>query len=409
MAARSPNLDREHLELLLEAARVLGSSLEVQAVVDGLMAQTVRVIGAERGFVLLEGERVAAWHGLSPEDTRRSEFSISRGVVDAVQAERQTVLTSDALHDERFRDQASVGLHALRSILCVPLLARSGQMLGVLYADNRLQTAAFGKREKDLLEAVAAQAAAALENALLYDELRRVHETSMERARRELAETQAQLMQASKMTAVGQLAAGVAHELNNPLGAIALQLSSLNNRIQEPDLRKRMGIVDAAVQRCKSIVERLLRFSHKGTGQGSIFEVLPLALDVAALVEPELRHCGVRLDLRIAPQMLLQGEPQEVSQTLLNLILNARDGGARNVVVEGAGQVLEVRDDGSGMSEEVLRRACEPFFTTKPVGKGVGLGLALTYQMMHARGGRLDLDSAPGRGTTVRLTWPSRS
>ena len=98
-----------------------------------------------------------------------------------------------------------------------------------------------------------------------------------------------------------------------------------------------------------------------------------------------------------------------MSQTLLNLILNARDGGARNVVVEGAGQVLEVRDDGSGMSEEVLRRACEPFFTTKPVGKGVGLGLALTYQMMHARGGRLDLDSAPGRGTTVRLTWPSRS
>lgn len=409
MTARATNLDREHLELLLEAARVLGSSLEVQTVVDRLMAQAVQALGAERGFVLLEDEETGAWHGLSPEETRGQEFSISRGVVERVKSERASVLTSDALADERFRDQASVGLHSLRSILCVPLLTPAGRMLGVLYADNRLQVAAFGKRERELLEAVASQAAVALENALLYDELRRVHETSMENARRELAETQAQLLQASKMAAVGQLAAGVAHELNNPLGAIALQISSLTNQLQEPALKKRMGIVDMAVQRCKSIVERLLRFSHRSARQNRIFEVGPLVQELVALVEPELRVAGVGMQWRVAGGMVLLGDPQEVSQALLNLVLNARDAGARHVWVEAADGCIEVRDDGSGMSEEVRQRACEPFYTTKPVGKGVGLGLALAYQAMEAQGGLLRIDSSPGQGTRVRLEWPSRS
>lgn len=410
------NLDREHLEFLLEASRVLGSSLEVQAVVDRLMAQAVRALGAERGFVLLEGEQVAAWHGLSREETQQSEFAISRGVVETVLRERTSVLTSDALADERFRDQASVGLNSLRSILCVPLISLGGRMLGVLYADNRLQTAAFGKRERALLEAVAAQAAVALENAILYAELRRVHETSMEKARRELAETQAQLLQASKMAAVGQLAAGVAHELNNPLGAISLQISSLQSQLQDPTLARRLGIVDSAVQRCKSIVERLLRFSHRGVGRGQSFELAPLVEELVALIEPELRS-GIRLQWRVAPGFTLVGEPQEVSQALLNLVLNAKDslvsGEDRRIWIEGriepTRRVLEVRDNGAGMSEEVRQRACEPFFTTRPVGKGVGLGLALTYQMMQSQGGSLEIESAPGRGTAVRLAWPNPS
>jgi signal transduction histidine kinase len=411
------NLDREHLEFLLEASRMLGSSLEVQAVVNQLMAQAVKAIGAERGFVLLEEEEVTAWHGLSREETRGSEFAISRGVVETVLRERTSVLTSDALVDERFRDQVSVGLNSLRSILCVPLIVPGGRLLGVLYADNRLETGAFGKRERALLEAVAAQAAVALENAMLYDQLRRLHETSMEKARRELAETQAQLLEASKMAAVGQLAAGVAHEINNPLGAIALHISALKQQLQDATLVKRLSIMDSAVGRCKSIVERLLRFSSRPTGPGKTFELSPLVEELAALVEPEMRVAGITLQWRVASGLSLTGEPQDLSQALLNLVLNARAALAsraeKRIWLEGRHEpgrrVLEVKDNGEGMTDEVRRRACEPFFSTRPVGQGVGLGLSLVYQMMQAQGGKLEIDSAPGQGTAVRLIWPNPS
>ena len=412
-------LEREHLELLVQASRMLGSTLDLQQVLDTLMDQAVAVMGAERGLILMHDAEKGQWTPRSARsldlDTIASEgFRFSRGVVDEVIKTRRSVLTSDALEDERFRDSASVNLFSLRSVMCVPLI--SGRPLGVIYVDNRLTSGAFGENEQRLLEAIAGQAAVAMENAMLYEELRKVHETSMEKARQELAETQAQLFQSSKMAAIGQLAAGVAHEINNPLGAIALNISTLSKATRDPDAVRRLEVVSQATQRCRSIVMRLLTFARP---QENLEEVVDLAETLSTTLElmtGDLARFAIRVDCDVEKGSYILGEPNELSQVFLNFIINARDAlsdvqpdGGRQLAVRcknGSRVVVEIQDNGKGISKEAQLRIFEPFFTTKPVGKGVGLGLSIAYQMLTRHGATIDVKSAEGSGTTFTLSFP---
>jgi C4-dicarboxylate-specific signal transduction histidine kinase len=405
--------------LLLRASSLLGSSLDVQEVLDTLMAQAVEVLGAERGFVMLRDDENAEWQfrsarALDADSIAAEDFRISRSVADRVAREGVSVLTSDAQQDARFNQQASIGLYNLRSILCVPLLIAQ-RVLGVLYLDNRLASDAFDRESRVLLEALASQAAAALENALLYEKLRKLHETSMEAARRELAATQAQLLHASKMAAVGQLAAGVAHEINNPLGAISLQLSGMRKQLGEHPAVPRLQVCETALERCKGIIQRLLRFavpSPQLTGECAASELIDSTL---LLLEPDLRRCEIQVQRQCEPGVRMHGQPSELGQLLLNLLLNARDAlltrpAERRLWVRARRAaehaVLEVVDNGPGLAAEVQARMFEPFFTTKPVGEGVGLGLSICYQIVAQHGGTIQADSKPGEGTKFVVTLP---
>jgi signal transduction histidine kinase len=267
-----------------------------------------------------------------------------------------------------------------------------------------------------MLEALASQAAVALENALLVERLKEMHERSLELARQELAQTQAQLMQSSKLAAVGQLAAGVAHEINNPLGALSLNLSGLRNQLGEHPGAARLRICEVAVERCKGIVQRLLSFSRQQPiGPGLVQALRPSVEQVLDLVEPDLSRSGVQLQRELKDELYSRFDPGELSQILLNLTLNARDAlQSRNadrrlwVRMQRQGELgrIEVVDNGPGMSEEVLARIFEPFFTTKPVGQGVGLGLSVCYQLAEQYGGRLLAESRPGQGSRFILTFP---
>jgi signal transduction histidine kinase len=422
MQAEEPpsTLEKEHLELLLRASQMLSSSLDLQQVLDTLMDQAVEVLGAERGLILLREEDSGQWvprcaRSLDVDTIVSEGFRFSRGVVDEVMRTCRPVLTSDALEDERFRESASVNLFSLRSVLCVPL--KGARQLGVIYLDNRLTRGAFGEQEQSLLEAIAGQAAVAMENAMLYEQLRHVHETSMERARQELAQTQAQLFQSSKMAAIGQLAAGVAHEINNPLGAISLNVSSLSKATQEPEALRRLGVVSQATERCRSIVLRLLTFSRP---QEALEEVVDLADTLAStleLVAGELQRFSVRVDSQLDRGSYILGDATELSQIFLNFVINARDamaqepaGKERSLKVTcQAGNPVRVvlQDTGQGMSEQVQSRIFEPFFTTKPVGKGVGLGMSIAYQMLTRHGAKVEIQSQEGEGTTFTLSFPA--
>ena len=138
--------------MLLRCSQLLTSSLNLQQVLETLMGQVVEAIGAERGLILLRDGPECDWRvrvsqGLGADALERDDFSISRGLVERVFRDGKSVLTSDALVDDRFKQQASVGLNQLRSILCVPLLV-SRRLMGVIYADHRLATNAFDSESR---------------------------------------------------------------------------------------------------------------------------------------------------------------------------------------------------------------------------------------------------------------------
>lgn len=420
MSSQLPNsLAQEHLALLLRTSRLLSSTLHTQAVLDTLMTQAVEVLGAERGFVMLRENVDAEWQfrsvcALDAETLAGDDFRVSRSIADRVARDGVSVLTSDAQQDVRFREQASIGLYNLRSILCVPVVI-SERVLGVIYLDHRLATGAFDRDGQQLLEALASQAAAALENALLYEQLQRVHETSMEEARRELAETQAQLLHASKMAAVGQLAAGVAHEINNPLGALSLQLSGMRTTLGDHAVAPRLAVCEKAVERCKTIVQRLLHFAQKRPEHGDRVDLGELLDSTLELVDPDLRRCEIRLQREWGPGLPIQGSATDLSQVFLNLVLNARDALLQKprerllrvrARADGPRVAVEVADNGPGMSAEVQSRIFEPFYTTKPVGSGVGLGLSICYQIVQQHSGTIQVESRGGEGTRFLLFFP---
>lgn len=413
------NLEREHLELLVRASRIISSSLDLQQVLDTLMDQAVEVLGAERGLILIQapgsGQLMPrSARSLDVETIVSDGFRFSRGVVDEVIRTGRPLVTSDALEDERFRESASVNLYSLRSVLCVPL--RSGKQQGVIYLDNRLTRGAFGESEQSLLEAIAGQAAVAMENAILYEELREMHEASMERARKELAETQAQLFQSSKMAAVGQLAAGVAHEINNPLGAISLNISSLTKATHDPEALRKLNGVLQATERCRNIVLRLLTFSRPQEVLEEVVDLSETLANTLELVAGDLGRFSIQVKTQLEKGCYILGDPTELAQVVLNFILNARDALAE--VEPDGGRLLQIRclpgdpvrmeveDNGKGMSEEVKARIFEPFYTTKPVGKGVGLGLSIVYQILGRHSAKVEIHSQPGRGTTFVVSFP---
>ncbi|MCE7872108.1 GAF domain-containing protein [bacterium CPR1] len=404
MASEDDRLEREHLELLLRAGELLGSSLSIQEILDRLMDQVILALGAERGFVVLKGQ-VRCARALDPAALDGEDFRISRSVVEQVIREGISVLTSDAHHDRALGSYTSVSLHEMKSILCVPLLLR-GEAFGVVYADHRMQTGIFDGRDRRLLEAIARQAAIALENAML-------HEESLQRAQQELVQAQAQLHHSRKLAAVGQLAAGVAHELNTPLGTIALNVSALLPGASE-SLSKRLTLMDRAVDRCRTIVQRLLTFARPVRSEARPVDIERLVAETLALAEPEFSGQEITVEVQVTPGLSAQADPLELSQVLLNLLLNARDalselapGKPRRLAVRAAQDghhvLLGVHDNGPGVDPGLQERIFEPFFTTKQVGRGIGLGLSLSHEMVESMGGTLRLRSEPGKGASFLI------
>jgi signal transduction histidine kinase len=265
----------------------------------------------------------------------------------------------------------------------------------------------FGPQELGLLEQAAGDVTSALDHRVLVERRRE--------AEAEAAALQAQLQQTQKMESLGNLAGGVAHDMNNVLGAI-LAMASIHLERQPPDSAAyhAFDTIAQAATRGGKMVRSLLNFARRRPAE---LEELDLNAIIREQVEL-LAHttlAKVQLDMVLADRPVrILGDGNALAHAIMNLCVNAVDAmpafgtltlGTRKV---GRTQVeVTVEDTGTGMSKEVMARALDPFFTTKEVGKGTGLGLSMVYSTVKAHHGTLGLDSAPGRGTRVSLRFPA--
>ena len=234
--------------------------------------------------------------------------------------------------------------------------------------------------------------------------------------RRELEESQAQLLQAEKIASLGRLSAGVAHEINNPLAGILIYAELLQREMEDKVQGK--DFVDEIINqtiRCQQIVNRLLEFSRHSLGQRTHVDLNNVVNRCVELILHQALFHNIQvirdLDTELPQPM---GDTGQLQQVLTNLLINAADAlqGQGTITIttrpspERNGVSLTFSDTGPGIPAEILDKIFEPFFTTKPVGKGTGLGLSIVYSVIQRHGGTIEVDSKPGAGTTFTIRLP---
>jgi signal transduction histidine kinase len=232
----------------------------------------------------------------------------------------------------------------------------------------------------------------------------------------QLAQAHLALVQSEKMAAFGQLGAGIAHEVKNPLTGIRGH-AQLALRKLEPDhpLRAKLEIIERETARCMGIIGSLLKFARQERAEKAPIDVNEVVEDALAIVDHQLGLARITIERALAtglPRVL--GNANQLQQVLLNLALNAQQamgerGGTLRVetgIANGAVQI-RVSDTGPGIPADVQRRIFEPFFTTKPAGQGTGLGLSVSYGIVRDHDGDIGVASEPGRGAVFTLTFPA--
>jgi len=231
-----------------------------------------------------------------------------------------------------------------------------------------------------------------------------------------LKEAQAQLIQSEKMAAFGQLGAGIAHEVKNPLAGIQGMIQ-LTTRSLSPDnpLLETFAVLEKETKRCRTIIDSLLKFARQENLEPEPIALHDVVADTKAILHHELSLHKITLVTAIPENLpLIHGSANQIQQVLMNLLLNAEQAmeprGHGTVEVKAVQRdddsvELSVEDDGPGIPRAVQARIFEPFFTTKPTGKGTGLGLAVTFGIMRAHRGTIDVESEEGRGTKFILRF----
>jgi two-component system NtrC family sensor kinase len=234
--------------------------------------------------------------------------------------------------------------------------------------------------------------------------------------RRELQESQAQLLQAEKIASLGRLSAGVAHEINNPLAGILIYAELLQREIA-PEVKLK-GFIEEIINqtmRCQQIVNRLLEFSRHSLGQRTHVDLNDIVDRCVELILHQALFHDIQVIRDLDPELPpFVGDPGQLQQVLTNLLINAADAlhGQGTITIstrlspERGEVVLTFSDTGPGIPAEIRDKIFEPFFTTKPVGKGTGLGLSIVYSVVQRHGGTIEVDSKPGAGTTFTIRLP---
>ena len=431
---------------------------DLQTVLETLISSAVELSSAKRGAMFLrDGElfryRAAShanqypdWIGFLQDNPQRAghHSAIARAITSG-----QTVCVPDVLADPEIKMPATA-LANIRAVLAVPLL-RDGRVDGMM-ALSRPTPGPFTDRQIELVQTFADQAVIAIENARLFEEVQsRTRELA--KSLDDLRTAQDRLIQTEKLASLGQLTAGIAHEIKNPLNfvnnfaALSAELTdelkdALRPAVLDETIRAEVDELTSLMkdnltkvvqhgQRADSIVKNMLLHSREGSGEhrpadinALVEESLNLAYHGARAEKPQF---NVTLKRDFDPEAgTIEAFPQEITRVFLNLISNGFYAVTKRKAEDGDGSFeptvsattkgnadhveIRIRDNGTGIPPEVKEKMFNPFFTTKPAGEGTGLGLSMSHDIIvKQHGGTIDVDTEPGAFTEFTIVLPRTS
>lgn len=417
----------DQLRMLVKTGMVLSARLSLTAVLQRIANMACKVASARYGALgVLDGKG-----GLSQfitagidEKTKRAigPLPVGKGILGVLVHQAKPLRLKDLTMDPRAHGFPP-NHPPMKSFLGVPIVSK-GKVFGNLYLTEKEGAQEFSEADEALVMTLAAQAAIAIENASLYEELHRSYQ--------KLKRSQALLLRQEKLASLGRLAAGLAHELNNPLNTIAGFVEALQRRSQaETLLASRefedfplfLKMVQAEVDRAASIVRRLLDFARQREPSFALVDLGQIISESVSFVERQAAMANKRIVVQPLPSPVqVKADTQMLQQLLLNLLTNALD------AIEGTGEVriainslageqgsrgqeevveISVADNGCGIPPENLPKVFDPFFTTKEVGKGTGLGLPICQSIVEQHGGTIEVKSeGTGKGATVTVKLP---
>jgi signal transduction histidine kinase/CheY-like chemotaxis protein len=400
----------------------------IQDLLASVLQSSMRAVHANIGSIMLLDQerktlRIAASRGLPEEVQAETEVRLGEGIAGKVAQLGDAVIVEDIEKDARFakRNDPKYGTG---SFICMPVRV-GDRVIGVINLAKKEDTSTtpptprpFSQTDLQFLTALLTYIGYAVDNARLLQEAQQ-SANQLQNVVDDLRATQAQLVRGETLSAIGKLASGMAHHLNNLFAVILGRLETLLAKTLEPETRRYLEIVERAAKDGAEVVRRVQRFSRvQPVARSMPVNLNQLAQEVLDLTRPRwhnealLRQIRIDTALDLGNVQLVAGEYAPLREVLMNLVLNAIDampsGGRLGVKTwaDGQGVHCAVSDAGVGMSEEVRQRALDPFFTTKGP-KSTGLGLSVTYGIIQRHNGQLEIDSAPGRGTTVRITLPA--
>jgi Predicted ATPase len=455
------------LKAVIKAAQTISGEIKKEKLLAKLMSIIIENSGGNRGYIILrDGKRwvlsaFAIVNGIVENfidnqeillESLETKLLLPFSLITYVVRTKEPVIIGNTLDDQFSLDNYFSGKTAL-SAICFPILSQN-LLKGIIYLENDLLTEAFKQERLELLNIFAAQAAISLENSMLYAELEeKVTErtkqlkealSKLEEQHEKLKSTQSKLVQSEKMAGLGTLVAGVAHEINNPTNYLCLStmtlekdLRNFNKEIIEimagndeeifryfEDIfakfqRSLKYILDGS-NRIKTIVQDLRTFSRLDEAEKkevSLAEALELNI---RLVKTQYKK-EIEFVTDFRTNRKIECYPAQLNQVFLNIIVNSCQailqkqkadankslGKVRVVLWDNSKElVTTIEDNGCGMTEEVRAKLFEPFFTSKPIGQGTGLGMSISYGIIEKHKGKIEVESQTGEGTNVTIFLP---
>ena len=468
---------------LLDLITVMKASQAISSeiVLDNLLAKLMEIVienaGAQVGLLILDrtGElvieaerridRVTVLQSIPVEESDRLPISM----INYVARTKENLVLNHIAEDFKFASDPYIKAHQPKSVACVPLI-NQGKLLGILYLENNLASGVFTQSRIEILRILCSQAAISLENANLYENLQHSEASEREKAEQleqsltELKQAQLQLVQSEKMSALGQLVAGVAHEINNPVSFISGNVSHARGYVQDlfnllrlyqekfpnpgdeieeeieaidlqyvrEDLPKLISSMKEGTDRIREISTSLRTFSRADVSKKVAFQIHEGLDSTLMILKHRLKANQNRPAIEIVKEYGELPEvacfPGQLNQVFMNLLANAIDALDESnhgrsyddikanpnqitvrtqVLPSNSSVVVGIKDNGPGIPDEVKERLFEHLFTTKPPGKGTGLGLSISRQIIvEKHGGKLSVNSAPGEGAEFAIEIP---